>query len=120
MKSALAAILIVILVIVFVAPTILKVGAITTIYILADGTVSPPTPLIQQDGNLYTFASDINGSIIVQKSGITIDGNNYMLLGNHSSGDLSNGLTIDGVGNVTTKNITIRNYYCGIFLGSNA
>ena len=64
MKSALAAILIVILVIVFVAPTILKVGAITTIYILADGTVSPPAPLIQQDGNLYTFASDINRSII--------------------------------------------------------
>ena len=50
------------------------VTAIDNIRIRPDGVVEGTTS-IQQDGNSYTFTGNIVGTIRIEKSGITIDGN---------------------------------------------
>ena len=47
------------------------IGDIT---ILPDGTVDPPDAPLLQDGDTYTLTDNVTGSIIIQKSGITLDG----------------------------------------------
>jgi len=61
-----------------------SVKASATIYIRADGSVDPPTVPIQRDGNVYTFASDIYGSVIVEKNNVMIDGAGYSVIGTKS------------------------------------
>jgi hypothetical protein len=46
-----------------------------TIYIRADGTVKPATAPIQRDRGIYRFTGDINGSIVVEKDNMILDGN---------------------------------------------
>jgi parallel beta-helix repeat protein len=52
-----------------------------TFLIEADGSVEPRTMLIQRAGNLYTLTGDINGSIIVERNNIVIDGAGCTLRG---------------------------------------
>jgi parallel beta-helix repeat protein len=88
-----------------------------TIYILPDGSVSPATPLIVHTGILYSLTGNINATIIVQKSGITFNGNGYTLYGNNTPyGAVVSGFLIDGVNNVTIMNTQIINYSYGVFL----
>jgi len=53
----------------------------TTIFIQPDGSVNPPNVAIQRNGDTYTFTGNVNDPILVQKSGITIDGAGYSLIG---------------------------------------
>ena len=58
------------------------VGAVGTIYILADGSVNPPTaPISTVDNVTYTFTDNIFDQIVVQRSNIIVDGNGYTLQG---------------------------------------
>ena len=85
------------------------------IYILSDGSVSPTTPLIVQTGDLYSLAGNINAIIIVQKGGITFNGNGYMMYGNNTpSGPAVSAFVINGVNTVTIMNTQIINYRRGI------
>jgi parallel beta-helix repeat protein len=91
--------------------------ALETIYILPDGSVSPATPLIMQNDDKYSLTGNINATIIVQKSGITFNGNGYTLYGNNTPyGAAVSGFFIDGVNDVTIMNTQIINYSYGVFL----
>ena len=49
-----------------------------------DGSISPETSLIVREDTTYTFKADIRGHITIKKSGITIDGDNYIFQGTGS------------------------------------
>jgi parallel beta-helix repeat protein len=86
------------------------------IYINPDGSVEG-TNKIQQNGAIYTFTDDIEGSIIVQRDNpsqsdiIIIDGAGYTLQGNGTG----IGVDISGMYRVTVTNITIRQFQTGIY-----
>ena len=91
------------------------VKASGTIYIRADGSIDPDTaPITSLDNVTYTFTDNINGSIVVERDNIVVDGENNTL---HGTGNetgigvlLSNGL------NITITNIEIRSFEYGIYL----
>jgi len=56
-----------------------------TIYIKADGSVSPPNaPISSIDNVTYTFTGNIYDEIVVQRDNIVIDGAGYTLQGTGS------------------------------------
>ncbi len=68
------------------AMNINSIQASETIYIRPDGSVDPATAPILRDGDVYTFTdniygSNINGTIVIQKSNIIIDGVGYAIYG---------------------------------------
>jgi parallel beta-helix repeat protein len=79
-------------------------------YVRADGAVEPSTAPILGDGDIYRFAGDIFGSIVVERSNIIVDGNGYLLKGSRSI----NGFQLDGVNNVTIQNVKIQNFSTAI------
>jgi len=80
-----------------------------TIYIRADGSVEG-TDTIQRNGYTYNFVSDINGSIIVERNNVVLDGAGYKLLGNGNE----NGITLRDIQNVTIKNFKLSSFNIGI------
>lgn len=93
------------------------VGATETIYIMADGSVYPPTVPILNVGNIsYIFVSNINDSIVVERSNIVIDGAGYTLQG--AGSDNGTGIDLAGRSNVTVKNTKVIKFYYGIHLES--
>lgn len=85
----------------------------STIYILSDGTVSPPSAPLSVDGNVYTFTSNIYESIIVQKNNIILDGNGYTLQG---PGGTARGVYLADRSYVAIRNITVCNWWEAISL----
>lgn len=58
-----------------------------TVYIRADGTIDPPTaPISTHDYVVYTLTGNINGSIVIQRNNIALDGNGHFVLGASGSG----------------------------------
>jgi parallel beta-helix repeat protein len=106
------------LVIVFLAPTVLKVEAVTTIYIRADGSVEPSDAPIQHPDNLlYVLTDNITttgggNGIVILKDNIVLDGAGYTI---HQSHEM-NGLDVSGRRNVTIRNICVEMFDVGIYL----
>ena len=87
-----------------------------TIYIRSDGTVEG-TDKIQRDGNVYTFTEDINGSIVVEKDNIVVDGAGYTLRGTATGAyEWYRGIDLSHRSNVTIKNTRVSNTHYGIHL----
>lgn len=85
-----------------------------TIYIRATGEVEG-TDKILRNGNTYLFIDDINDSIVVERSNITIDGNGYTLQSTvmvYQSG----GIELKGTENVTILNVNVKDFGYGVFL----
>jgi len=78
-----------------------------TITIKPDGSVEG-TNKIQCDGDMYTFTTDIIGSIVVEKDNIVVDGAGYFL--NFGENDDFYAITVDGKSNVTVKNMIITGF----------
>jgi parallel beta-helix repeat protein len=91
-----------------------------TIYIRADGSIDPPTPLIATVHNVtYTLTGNITSDadgIVVERSNIIIDGNGYTLQGS-GNGD---GFKSTNVNNVTIKNVIIEYFSYGVYLESSS
>lgn len=90
------------------------------IVINVDGSVTG-TDKIKQEDNVYSFISDISGSvgngavfINVLKDDIIIDGAGYSLKGTGTG----IALQLQGVTNVTVRNVVIDNFGSGIYTGS--
>jgi len=83
----------------------------TTIYIRSDGSVEG-TDKIQRDGDVYTFISDISGSIVVEKNDIVIDGAGFTLQG--TGADNSKGIYVEYRSNITIRNLQIKDFDFGI------
>ena len=92
----------------------LSKAATITIYIRADGSIEPPSAPILNSGNNYTFTNDINGSIVIQRNNIVLDGAGHYLSGVGNG----TGVNMSGRNNVTIKNLEIRGFADGIIIQS--
>jgi parallel beta-helix repeat protein len=97
-----------------VALAVQRVEAAGTIYIRANGSVDPSSAPIARAGSVYTFTTDINGSVVIEKSYVTLDGANFKLQGT----GLETAVYMTGKSYVTVKNIVIENFFYGINLDS--
>lgn len=92
-----------------------------TIYINADGSVTPSSaPILSVDNITYTLTGNVSypdyAGIIVQRGNIAIDGNGCTVLGNQSG----YGLILTDVSNVTIENSNIEGFTAGIYLISSS
>jgi len=85
-----------------------------TITIKFDGSISPENAPILRNGSYYIFLANIELSIIIEKCNITIDGNGFAIVGRREF--QSKGIVLNGMCNVTIKNIGIEGFYYGIWL----
>ena len=82
----------------------------STIYIRADGSVES-TDKIQRIGDVYTLIDDINGSIVVERNNIVLDGSGFILQGtsNQPGGDWDFvNVNLSSRKNVTIKDMAIK------------
>lgn len=93
------------------AVNIQQVKASGTIYIRPDGSVEG-TDKIQRNGDVYAFSGDIYDEIVVERSGIIIDGDGHTLQGSGGG----NGFYLYGTTNVTIKSVIVIQFYTGIYL----
>lgn len=115
------------LLILFVAivaiPNVEIVKAQGTIYIREDGSVEG-TDKIQRDGTIYTFTSDIYGSLDIEKSNIILDGAGYALIKSEferahaiNVGTRGDHPALVGVNGIIIMNLHIIGFNYGITLG---
>jgi parallel beta-helix repeat protein len=89
-----------------------KTKASGTIYIRADGSVEPEgTPISTFDNVTYTFAGNINDSVVIERDNIVVDGAGYTVQGTEQSGT---GIYMSGGANVTVQNTQVQNFAFGI------
>jgi parallel beta-helix repeat protein len=94
------------------ASNIQQIETSGTIHIRADGSVEPSTVSISVLHNMtYTLIGNINDSIIVERSNITVDGVGY---------DVRGRITLAGNSNVTIKNIKITTLFGGIYISDSS
>jgi parallel beta-helix repeat protein len=100
-----------------VAFNVQKAKAAGTIYIRADGSIDPPDVRITTFDNVtYTFTTNIDDSIVVERDNIVVDGAGYTVQGTGSG----TGLSLSGRSNVTIKSMTITAFDWGIYLNSSS
>jgi hypothetical protein len=87
------------------------------IEIKSDGSVVPITPFIKQDGDTYTLTDDIpqKYAILIHRNNIVFNGAGHSL--NCSSYPVfgNRGLSLEGVTNVTVKDITVTGFSGGYY-----
>ena len=82
-----------------------------TVYIKADGTIDPSTaPILTVDKTTYFLTSNIYGSMVVERSNITVDGAGYSLEG--TAGGI--GMYLSYRNNVTIKNLILKEFQIGM------
>jgi len=92
-------------------------GTSSYIYIRADGSVEPSdAPIGTTDYIHYKIYDDIiNRSIIVERDGITLQGNNRLIQGD---GSLKVGINLTGRTDILVENVRITRFQYGILLNS--
>jgi len=139
-KKAFVVLLTLVLVAAYAASFILPSSAetIQTIVIHPDGSITPPTVPIQQNGNFYTFTNNISATMRIEKSNVVIDGAGYTLQGPYNGtqadvwviGEGSNQLPqgalaqytigIDlanqNVGGVIIKDLNVKNFSIAMYI----
>jgi parallel beta-helix repeat protein len=90
-----------------------KPAPLPAIRIQNDGTLSPATPLIQRNGDVYTLLGNLTDHVLaVECSNIVLDGAGFSICGNGAE----NGITLTGVRNVTASNFNVVDCNSGFFL----
>ena len=105
--------------ILFTAFNIQRVKAASTIYIRANGLVKGTDKVVSYNNVTYAFTDNINDSIVVERSNITIDGNGYTLRG-PAGLEESNGIYLSSVHNVTIKNLYVEAFSDGIVVAGSS
>jgi len=86
------------------------------IFIRANGSIEPSGVNITSSDNVtYAFTDNINGSIVIQRSNIIVDGNGHTLNG---SGSIMYGFNLTSLSNVTIRNLNVMGFGYGIYLQS--
>ena len=116
-------------------------GTSNRIFIQPDGSVVPAGAPIRIEGNNYTLTGNIYTSLVIEKSGITLDGDGYSLQGTFNGTMTSlwmigNGpqsaaaygsavpwtigidLSDSNVANLTIENIKVENFSIGMYIWS--
>jgi parallel beta-helix repeat protein len=102
------------------ASNIQLVKAAGTIYILPDGTVSPPTAPILRNGSTYTLTGNIDGDIVVvEADNIVIDGAGHTVKGAGPS-SMQNEVDLSGRTNVTFSNAQVTYSTYGLMLSASS
>jgi len=86
------------------------------VYIMPDGSINPSTAPIQHVGNYYELMASIysdSQGLVIERDGITLDGVGHAIQG---SGGGAAGIYLDGIDNVTIKNVSVEAHLYGIFL----
>jgi parallel beta-helix repeat protein len=90
--------------------------AIDTIYINADGSISPwNAPVFTTNNFTYVLTDDIksdSSGIIIKRSNIILDGDKHTIQGSETGA----GLYLDRINNVTIKNVNITGFYNGVVI----
>jgi parallel beta-helix repeat protein len=93
--------------------SIRPIRATGTIYISADGSISPSeAPVSSLDNVTYSLTANMDYSIVVERSSILIDGASYTVQGDGTE----NGFSLLEVTNVTIRNARIKSCFHGIQL----
>lgn len=92
-----------------------KAQSIQTIVIQQDGSISPSSVPIKQDGNMYTFTDDIFATIRVMKSNIIINGAGHTLQGPYNGTHTS--VWVIGEGPDQLPEGVLEEYTIGVDLG---
>jgi len=84
-----------------------------TIHINADGSIYPSGVAISSHDNVtYTITGTITDSIAIERSNIVVDGAGHSVQGDGTG----NGLSLNGMSNVTIKNLSIEGFTYGVYL----
>jgi parallel beta-helix repeat protein len=104
------------------------------ITINADGSITPSTAPIQQDGYRYVLTGDLIGSLItVRRSNTTLDGNGHMIQGENTTALITfpsgstapfpssyGGIYLESVHDVTVKGFFLRRCFVGVSLNKSS
>ena len=89
------------------------VKAVELIYIRADGSIEPTNANITtSDSVTYTFTGNNYERFIIERNNIVVDGSGYTLEGP----GYGYGISLHGIGNVTVKDLEIKEFNNGINL----
>lgn len=94
----------------------IKTQTYETVYIRADGIIEPSTAPITANGSFYALLTNFYGNIVIEKSNMIIDGQNFTIEGNTAFE--SKGISIQKCANVTVKNFKIVGFYYGVWLSN--
>lgn len=83
----------------------------TDIHILPDGTVTPPTTPIHQNGNTYQLTGNINTTITIERNNMVLDGQGFTIQGLGNTNSAAINLTCTGT---TVKNLHISGWQVGV------
>ncbi|UCE74711.1 MAG: right-handed parallel beta-helix repeat-containing protein [Methanomassiliicoccales archaeon] len=83
------------------------------ITINADGSITPSDAPITRQGCTYTLTDNIYGTITIQKSRITLDGDGYSVIGAWTGF----GVFVEYMAGVTVKNLQVEAFFYGILIG---
>ena len=89
-----------------------RVEAEGTIYIMADGRIEGTTSIQTVDNITYLFLADINGSIVVEKDYVVLDGAGHTLQGTGTE----TGISLSGRTNVTVQKTQITAFEYGLYV----
>ena len=89
-----------------------QTNASSTIYIRPDGSVDPATAPIRNHKDNYRLTADIQDFIVVEKSGITLNGDGHTIQGPGSG----NGIYLGSVSDVTVKGFNLLGFRDGVQL----
>ena len=88
-----------------------------TVYINADGSITPSTaPVSTFDNVTYTLTGNVSQSVVVDRGNIVVDGAGYTVQGSGSG----TGLYAESVDNVTIENVTVADFSDGIWLNASS
>ena len=76
--------------------------------IYSDGTYDVEN--LRRDGNIYTLTGNVQGTIVIERDGVVLDGAGYTLYGDGSS----HGIWLQDKSGVAIKNLNIKNFDNGI------
>ena len=115
------------LAIVFFLSTIMASYSVTDaeptgpVYIKSDGSIDPPTaPIMNLNNKTYTLSADMNDSIIIQRSDISMDGAGFSIHGPGVFVNYTTGILLQNVTNVTVKNFHLEAFLFGIRVDSSS
>jgi len=87
-----------------------------TFYIRADGTIEGTSDISTLDNATYTITRNINGSILVEKDNVIIEGAGFVLQGSGSG----NGITLSARSNITIRSLKIKAFEMAIYLADSS
>ena len=120
MRKAIVMGIVLVLIAMTFASVSMNVGAGYTgdITITTTGDVTPADAPVKKIGNKYILQDDVNGQIVVERSGIVLIGDGHTLTGSWTSGYF--GVHLKAVSDVTVKGLTIDGFFVGMRLDSSS